>query len=938
MGKTVVFGCKECGWPQVREKDGKLFCASCGTWFEKNVETDEERDARVLYLTRLDRAEELLRMSPPRFDDAEDHFREFIKEYPDHSDGYWGLVRARYGIKYEDDTKGKSVPSCYKSSYRDFRRDSDFLMALSCAENDSIYDNLQKKAKLIADVCKEWREEAGKYNYDVFISFKDEDRGLGISDADRNEMTDLYYYLRDQGYKVFFSPKSMNEYTGKHYDAYIFNALQSAKLMIVYGSKPEYFTSTWVQNEWTRFLRMMAEKEKKEGSCIVVYNDFDPYELPPALRKIQAIDASKQKRFYGEVLKSIRSILSEEKKPDTDEELRRTIDELKRQNEENQKRQEELQKSLEEEKKKNTVKQVEQKPTATSDSKKEPTKAPEKSTANKSAKAPAAKISTATEVKPNENENINVDPDFEIVKGTLVKYSGNKTYVVIPDNVNSIGTLAFNDCKSLTSVVIPDNVKFIGDEAFKDCSSLKSVTIPDSVTSIGDEAFHNCESLKSVTIPNNVTSIGDGAFSGCSSLKSATIPNGVTSIGDYVFAHCLNLKSVNIPDNITSIGDHAFYRCSNLESMTIPDSVEFIGNCAFADCSGLKSVTIPNSVTEFGNLAFYRCSSLKSATIPNSVTSIGGGAFSGCSSLTSITIPNSVTSIGDSAFKGCYSLKSVTIPNSVISIGKNAFQGCNSLTIWVNDQEQINKWNSNWNPDNRPVRIMEKETPTKEQAKKATSSKPAQSAVTTPSAAAQKPITKPIAAATAKPQESKKPEVDPDLEIVKGTLVKYKGNKATVVIPDSVTSIGILAFNDCKSLTSVAISNSVTSVGEFAFHNCTGLKSIAIPNKVTTIGRGVFSDCSSLTSVTIPDSVTSIGDYAFFRCSSLKSVTIPDSVTSIGDGAFSVCSNLKSVTFNDPKGWYIEGKRTPLLFLNNDSRARKYLTDKYTNCKWIKKK
>lgn len=197
MEKTVVFGCKVCTSPHVMEKDGKLFCTSCGTWFEKNVETDEERDARVLYLTRLDRAEELLSMSPPRFDDAEDHFRKFIKDYPDQSDGYWGLVRARRGIKYEDDVTGKKIPSCYKSSYKDFRRDSDFMKALELAENDFIYDGLQDQAKLIAGVCKEWREETKKYNYDIFISFKDEDKSLGISDEDRNEMNGLYDFLKD---------------------------------------------------------------------------------------------------------------------------------------------------------------------------------------------------------------------------------------------------------------------------------------------------------------------------------------------------------------------------------------------------------------------------------------------------------------------------------------------------------------------------------------------------------------------------------------------------------------------------------------------------------------------------------------------------------------------------------------------------------------------
>ena len=118
----------------------------------------------------------------------------------------------------------------------------------------------------------------------------------------------------------------------------------------------------------------------------------------------------------------------------------------------------------------------------------------------------------------------------------------------------------------------------------------------------------------------------------------------------------------------------------------------------------------------------------------------------------------------------------------------------------------------------------------------------------------------------------------------------------SVTIPNSVTSIGDNAFDQCKALQNVTIPNSVTSIGDYAFIGCFSLQSVTIPNSVTSIGDGVFFWCQSLQSITIPNSVTSIGDEAFRNCESLQSVTIPNSVTSIGDEAFSRCKSLQSIT------------------------------------------
>lgn len=254
--------------------------------------------------------------------------------------------------------------------------------------------------------------------------------------------------------------------------------------------------------------------------------------------------------------------------------------------------------------------------------------------------------------------------DFNLTTGTITKYNGTDTVVVIPSKINgvtvtTIGTDAFLGL-NITSVTIPANVTEIGSNAFADCTNLTSVNYAGDWSNLtiqsGNPAVEdavNAQLFDFKFILNN-TAVIVIRYNGTAA--DVTIPSRykgkpVTAI-DHAAFHDSAVTSVTIPDSVTAIPDDAFSYCSNLTNISIPNSVTFIGFSAFNSCTSLKSITLPSSLNTIQSYAFYNCGNLKTIRIPVSVTSIGNCAFDVCPSLMTVTYPGSKTQWDDNITKG----------------------------------------------------------------------------------------------------------------------------------------------------------------------------------------------------------------------------------------------------------------------------------------------
>ena len=295
----AIIKCKMCGG-DIEISADKTFgtCEYCGSTMTLPKVDDEQRAAAFNRGNHFRRSGE--------FDKALAVYERIVAEDDNDAEAHWCCALCRFGIEYvEDPATYEWLPTCHRASFDSFLEDVDYLAAVE--HSDGITRRqYQKDAAKIAEVQRGiLATSQNEQPFDVFLCYKETGED-GQRTRDSLMVQEVYYELTEQGYRVFFARITLEDKAGTEYEPYIFAALNSAKVMVVIGTKPEHFNAVWVKNEWSRFLSMM--KKDRSKLLLPCYRDMDPYDLPEALSVLQSYDMSKI-GFMQDLIRGVKKVI-----------------------------------------------------------------------------------------------------------------------------------------------------------------------------------------------------------------------------------------------------------------------------------------------------------------------------------------------------------------------------------------------------------------------------------------------------------------------------------------------------------------------------------------------------------------------------------------------------------------------------------------------------
>ena len=679
--------CLNCGHRVFIEKNGQQYCVRCGSKY--NLRDDDQQTRLVAAYQKLQGMD---------FLEAEKDFENIIHDHPNLAEAYWGCACARYGILFEKDVDGKMLPTCCLPEIESFLDDHHYKKACDLADMESAAW-YEKTAEYIERVRRTWLEHASKREpYDIFISYKESDREQGI---DRTEDSirahDLYSYLRDQGYRVFYSRLSLRDAVGEKYEPYIFHALNTAKVMIVYSSTPDYVKSTWMKNEWQRYNLKLQRGEKQHGSLLIICDGFSPSELPPELQDIQAFDG-KSVTCYPDLFDCVKDFVingAEEQRLAEEERQKQEVEEQKKREEETRRLNEAMVLARQ-----------------TSDDKKQRKRGKKEKDGTEFIRHWKIFLSILLPLVLG-GFVVLFALLWEVPKPWFVGISMSVAYLVLVIWIHQLFMLYKGDEDDLMwtelviniivgaiAIILPWISREFSIYAICFVAAVIVLSLIILIMSKAEMFMSGVTALVAAFVmllplhlflskwgPSDYV-IKDGVLKDYfGSEEVVVIPDGVTEIGAYAFHHELplnNVQKVILPDSVEIIGYGAFWECDELSDVVFSDNLRSIGEMAFED-TYLRKLVLPSKVTYIGANAFPTV--LEEITLPEGLAEIEANAFKN-TSIKEIVIPDSVRILGAYCFDGCESLTTVYLGSGLERMGNTLFKNTNIKTIYYNGTEE----------------------------------------------------------------------------------------------------------------------------------------------------------------------------------------------------------------------------------------------------------
>ena len=424
----------------------------------------------------------------------------------------------------------------------------------------------------------------------------------------------------------------------------------------------------------------------------------------------------------------------------------------------------------------------------------------------------------------------------------------NATATEQSDFVISNGTISkYNGTDE--NLVIPSNLGItkLGVYSFARNTTLKSIVIPEGVKEIHMGAFSNCTSLSNITLPSSIEYVGPHGFERTPWFTEQ--PDGELFVGKVFYRYKNSLKmpvntDFSIREGTVSICDYAFGNCDKLVSVSIPESVKTIGYNSFFNCNNLIKFSVNENNLNFKSIdgVLFNKTGTTMIKYPSAKPETIYSIPRGVETVSGGSVGMGIGGTATHVFENNKFLEILNIPASVKIIEPGAIVNCKAL-------EEVNVDESNAYFRSIDGVLFDKS------------------------------ISK---------------------------IIKYPSGKLTksYYIPQTVTSVESIAFDECKWLEEVQIPEGVKNIGTLlfpgqslgAFKGCTSLKSIILPGSITKLGEYSFSGCSNLVSVALSNRITEIPSHAFANCKQLESIYLPITVNSISYSAFENCASLESVT------------------------------------------